>query len=79
MIPLPGFSEFGVDSTQGLRISSSVLPSFRFVTNYQVETRRRKVESSTSLLVYCSWSLLFFSGAIVRGRNAGLSEHLSMF
>ena len=34
----PGFSEIGVGSTQGLRISSLVLASCLFVINYQVET-----------------------------------------
>jgi hypothetical protein len=71
----PAFLNLVFDSTQGLRISSSVLPSYRFVTNYRVETLRRKVESSTSLLDYCSWSLLFFSGVIVRGHSVCLSEH----
>jgi len=67
------------DFTQGPRISSSVLPSYRFVTDYQVGILGRKVESSTSLLVYCSCSLLFFSGVIVRGHNAYLSERHFMF
>ena len=75
----PAFLNLVFDSTQGLRISSSVLLSYRFVTNYQVETLRRKVEFSTSLQDYCSWSLLFFSGVIVRGHKACLSEYHSMF
>lgn len=73
---ITAFLNLVFDSSQGLRISSSVLPSYHFVTNYQVGTLRRKVESSTSLLDYCSCFLLFFSGAIVRGYNACLSEPL---
>jgi hypothetical protein len=34
----PAFLNLAFDSTQGLRISSLVLPSYRFVINYQVET-----------------------------------------